>query len=469
MSQIKFGTDGWRAIIDQEFNRENVARVIQAFCDVKKDAANRVVYVGYDRRRYSQDMGRLVAAVLAANGFTVRLSKSFCPTPCVSWLVKANQALAGVIVTASHNPPEWNGIKFKEETGVAASPAYTSQIEARIQANEDAGRVPKKASFDEFLQAKRITYFDPDTSYVKHLGEFVDVKAIQARGYKIAVDPLFGAGTDFVAKTLGANVIQIHDAADPAFGGLSPEPIAKNLGALRELILKEKADIGLATDGDADRIGAFDENGVFVNSHQIFSLLLLHNLRHRGQTGAVVKSVSTTDLIRKICQKFHLELIETPVGFKHISGELLKHNALMGGEESGGISIREHVHERDGVLNGLLLLEMMAVGQKRLSELIAAMDAEFGKFYFARDDYHLTDEKIRAVKELAARESVKEVSGIRLTRFDHLDGTKMYFEDESWLLVRASGTEPLLRVYAEAHSKQRISQLLNFAKKYFEL
>lgn len=469
MSQIKFGTDGWRAIIDEEFTPENVGRVIQAFCDFKKGETNRVIYVGYDRRRASKSSAQLVAQVLASNFFVVHLSKSFCPTPCISWLVKSQKALSGVIVTASHNPPQWNGIKFKESYGGAASPAFTSQIEEHIGQNEKDSNEPVILDFDALLLEKKIIYFDPEQSYVKHLKEFVDTDAIRRAGFKIAVDPLYGAGTDFIQKTLGQEIIQIHDQADPSFGGINPEPIAKNLSELKDSVLKNKADIGLATDGDADRIGAFDENGEFVNSHQIFSLLLRHNVGYRKLKGAIVKSISTTDLIRKICEHHHLTLIETPIGFKHISQELLKNDALMGGEESGGISLREHVHERDGVLNGLLLLEMMAVNKKSLSQLIQDMDKEFGKFYFERDDYHLTDPKMVEVKELADKKEVTEVGGIGLTRYNTMDGTKMHFEDDSWLLIRASGTEPLVRVYAEGKSLERVHELLSFAKKYFSL
>lgn len=468
MTQIKFGTDGWRAVMGEDYTPENVVKVIQAFCDVEKDSANKLVYVGYDRRKNSDGFAKLVATVLAANGFSPRLATQFCPTPCVSWLVKTDKALAGVMVTASHNPPQWNGIKFKESYGGAASPEYTGRIEKRIVEN---GAQASRAypEYETLVASGKIATFDPKTTYVRHMQNFIDVAAIREAGFKIAFDPLFGAGTDFVGNVLGAPVLQIHGEADPNFGGLNPEPIEKNLKALQECVLKNKADVGIATDGDADRIGAVDENGAYINSHQLFALLLRHHLTHRKLKGAVVKSVSATQWIDRICAKFGLPLIETAIGFKYISQELLKNDALMGGEESGGLSLREHVHERDGVLNGLFLLEMMAVHGKKPSQLLQDLYDEFGHFAFHRDDYHLTDAKVAEVRTELGKMDVTEVGGKMLVRYNTLDGTKMFFADDSWLLVRASGTEPLLRVYAEAPTRERVNELLGFAKTRFKL
>lgn len=465
MTKIKFGTDGWRAIIGEDFTPENVTKVIQAFSDLYAASSNKLVYVGFDRRRVSDSTAKLVSRVLAANGFDVRLSADFCPTPCVSWLVKTGKALAGVMVTASHNPPTWNGIKFKESYGGAASPEYTGRIEDRIAKNE--GQPPRDyPSYEALIADKKIQIFDPRATYVAHLKNFIDVGLVNARGYKIAVDPLFGAGTNYIQDVLGTPLLQIHTEADPNFGGLNPEPIEKNLTAFKDFILKNKADVGLATDGDADRIGALDDQGEFVNSHQIFALLLKHHVTHRKLKGAVVKSVSATQWIDKLCAKYGLEVVETPIGFKYISQELLKRDALMGGEESGGISLREHVHERDGVLNGLLIVEMMALNGKSLAGLLADLYAEFGRFCFDRNDYHLTDAKVGEIRALMARQEIREVGGKAVTRYNTLDGTKVFFKDESWLLVRASGTEPLLRVYAEAPTQERVKELLTFAKGY---
>ena len=467
MSQIKFGTDGWRAVIGKDFIPENIKRIIQAFCDLNRLEKNRLVFIGYDRRRESDVSARLVAQVLAHNGFEVRLAQGFCPTPCVSWLVKTQEALAGVMVTASHNPPQWNGIKFKESYGGAASPEYTGRIEDQIQKNGD--RILSYPSFEELQKSGSIHFFDPDETYVAHLKKFVDVALIRKAGYKIAVDPLFGAGTNYIAKVLGIPVTEIHSAADYNFGGLNPEPIEKNLGELIKLVPEQGLDIGLATDGDADRIGAVDEKGEYVNSHQIFALLLKHHVEYRKLRGKVVKSVSATQWIDRLCTKYNLETIETPIGFKYISKVLREQDALMGGEESGGISLREHVHERDGVINGLFLLEMMALHGKTLRGLLEDLYQEVGRFYFERVDYHIDRARIDVADAKMRRLELKEVLGVAVKHANMLDGTKLLFADDSWLLIRASGTEPLLRTYAEASSPERVQGLLNFIREYLQL
>jgi phosphomannomutase len=469
MKKVKFGTDGWRAIIGDDFNEENIAQVIQAFCDIKQTQTNKKIYIGYDRRNKAESSAKFIAAILAKNNFIPVLATTFCPTPCVSWMVKENNALAGVIVTASHNPANWNGIKFKESYGGAASDEYTNEIEEQMDKNLSANKKPLLGNYEQLLQEKLITLFNPFEDYVNHLQNYLNVGLIQKTNYKIAFDPLYGAGTNYVHKTLNTDIEQIHSEADITFGGLNPEPIDSNLQALKETVLQLKADVGLATDGDADRIGAYTEKGDFVSSHQIFSLLLLHNIRHRKMTGDVVKSISTTGLINSICKKHDLTLVETPIGFKHISRELLERNGLMGGEESGGISIRDHVLERDGVLNGLLLVEMMAVNNKSLSELITDMEKEFGKFHIVRKDYHLSEEKIIAVKEQILSVNFPAVGNTTPVKHDTRDGTKTTFSDDSWLLARASGTEPLVRVYAEAKSPERVAELHSFAQEFFNI
>lgn len=468
MTQIKFGTDGWRAIMGENYTPENVAKVIQAFCDFQKDSPNKLVFVGYDRRKDSDKYADVVANVLAANGFQVKLSNSFCPTPCVAWLAKNEQGLAGIMITASHNPPQWNGVKFKESYGGAASPEYTDQIEEWIEKNDAAGKTPLQGDLTAFKSQGLVEEFDPHKTYVDHLQNFADIKAIKAAGIRAAFDPLFGAGTHYLGSVLNNDVIQLHGEADPNFGGLNPEPIAKNLGDLIQLLKDGKADVGLATDGDADRIGAVDETGTYVTTHQIFALLLKHHVTHRKAKGTVVMSVSTTSLIRKMCESYGLKLVETPIGFKHICKELRNQDAMMGGEESGGMSFRDHVHERDGIFNALMLLEMMALNNKSLGELVQGLSDEFGPFHFERIDHHVTPEKIANAKTIAGKEDITEVGGVKVSRYNTMDGIKVFFEDDSWLLMRASGTEPLMRTYAEASSAERVAELLTFAKSYLE-
>jgi len=469
MTSIQFGTDGWRAVMGRDYTHENVSKVIQAFCDVKKNEPVKTVYLGYDRRKDSDQFAKTVAEVLAGNGFTVFLSKSFCPTPCISWLTKTQNALAGIMVTASHNPPQWNGIKFKESYGGSAAPEYTQVIEEQIVKNDTSSNHAKRQNLNDALENGLIRWFDPAATYVAHLKNFVDVASIQKSGVRVVCDPMFGAGSDFFPAVLGEKVLQIHADKDPNFGGTNPEPIEKNLGELMSLLKNRKGDVGLATDGDADRIGAVDESGRYITTHQIFALLLKHHVTHRKNHGSVVMSISTTSLIRKMCAAYGLKLIETPIGFKHICKILKNEDAFMGGEESGGISYRDHVHERDGIFNGLMLLEMMALHKKTLGGLVQDLNREFGEYFYERIDYHLSAEKIATARQLAIKADISEIAGVKVREIQTIDGTKIFFEDDSWLLMRSSGTEPLIRTYAEASSLKRVKDILTFAKSYLQL
>jgi alpha-D-glucose phosphate-specific phosphoglucomutase len=460
MNPIKFGTDGWRAVIGEDFIPENIEKVIQAFCDWQKNQPNRQILLGFDRRMQGVETAQLVAEVLAGNGFEVKLAKQFCPTPCISWLTKNTNALAGIMVTASHNPSQWNGIKFKESYGGSASPEYTAQVESQLIQNEKDKRKIEKISLQKGLESKKISYFDPHGDYVAQLRSLVDVEKIRKANFKILNDPLFGAGQGFISSVLGMPIGEIHAENDPKFGGLNPEPIDKNLGALMKKVVQEKWDVGLSTDGDADRIGAVDENGQFVNSHQIFALLLKHYVENKGLKGTIVKSISTSQMITALASRYHLPLIETPIGFKHICKILVEKNALMGGEESGGISFAPHVHERDGVLNGLFLLELMSVTGKRLGQLISELFSEIGTFYFNRVDMHVELDQIKRLTESLASERPSTLAGMKIVSVNTIDGFKFSFDDGSWLLIRASGTEPLVRVYAESKALKTVSDLL---------
>ena len=481
---IKFGTDGWRAIIDQDFTLENVEKVIQAFCD-SRDAPSPglrppspsrgegrgegetrgKVILGYDRRLNSEEAAVRVAEVLAGNGFHVEISDQYCPTPCISWMVKDSAASAGIMITASHNPWQWNGVKFKESYGGSASPEYTAHIERKIIENEKTGRRIQKINFDPTAKKGPITRFSPLNRYLNQLKSLVDIEVIKKSGLRILNDPLFGAGTHFLKILLGEMVDEIHTAADPKFGGLNPEPIDKNLGELMEKVKTGRYDIGLATDGDADRIGAVDGDGNFVNSHQIFALLLKHYVEDKKLKGAVIKSVTATEMISVLGKKYKIPVIETPVGFKYICSELVKHNALMGGEESGGISFAPHVHERDGILNGLMLLEMMAQRKKNLKELIDELYREIGAFYFDRVDLHLERGKIENLTERLTSLKIEEIAGHKVAQKNFIDGFKYILDDSSWLMIRASGTEPLVRIYAEAGSMEKVKVLLREGEK----
>lgn len=444
---IKFGTDGWRAIIGDEFTFENVEKVVQAYADVLGTTRG-AVYLGHDRRFLSRDFAERAAQVLAANGFTVHFASTYCPTPCISVLTKNEKAAGGVVITASHNPAAWNGVKFKESYGGSASPEFTTKIEKRL---EEGVTVKKTGG--------TILSFDPFETYVKALRSQIDMTLIAKSPWKIAYDPLFGAGSGYLEKVLERPVREIHGEANPSFGGLNPEPIDKNLSELMALVPREGFDVGLATDGDADRIGAVDETGRFVTPHQIYALILNH-LIERGERGDVVKTVSTTGMIDAIAAKHGLKVHETPIGFKHICNKFLQITPLIGGEESGGIGIPSHVYERDGLLCGLLLLEIMASKKKRLGELLRDLEKDIGPFHFVREDVHLTAETQKQAQDTLQRPAPATFTGVKVAGTNRLDGTKFILEDGSWLLLRLSGTEPLLRIYAEASSPQATRRLI---------
>jgi len=461
---IKFGTDGWRAVIGEDYTYDNVRKVHQAFCDVHRRSKNKLVVLGYDRRFSGRLFAQAAAEVLLGNGFKVLMSEDFCPTPCVSWMTQHKKALAGVVITASHNPFQWNGVKFKESYGGSASPEYTAKIEAQILKNDQKKKKIRRISLEEGKKKRLLKYFDPHRDYLKQLAKMVNVSAIRRSGVRVLVDPMHGAGSGFIPKFLGPQALEIHGEENPSFGGVNPEPIASNLKVAATKVIQTRARIGLALDGDADRIGALDEKGNFVNSHQIFSLILRHLITVKKWRGDVVKSISTTEMIDRLARKHGLNLIETPIGFKFICQELRRTRGLMGGEESGGLGIPKHVLERDGILMGLFLLEILAHHKRPLSKIIAGLQKELGPLYFIREDLHLPKDKISRIRVALKNGRFKTAGIAPLARKNFRDGFKYHFEDESWLLIRPSGTEPLLRVYAEAGSVAKAKKLIQAGK-----
>lgn len=461
---IRFGTDGWRAVIGKDFTPENVAAMAQAFATIYPDLkeAGLPIIVGYDRRNKSKESAQLIAQVLTANGITTWLSNDYCPTPCVSWMTVEHNAAAGIMVTASHNPPIWNGIKFKESYGGAASPDYTQPIEKQIDANAAKNKTPKMV---DLANNKKLNLFDPHQEYVTHLKSMVDMNAIRQSGIQVMADPMYGAGVGFFADLLGDQVTQIHTEADPNFGGLHPEPILPYVQGAIEAMKKQKGfHACLITDGDADRIGAIDENGNYITSHEIYSLLLQHVVQHRGWTGKVIKSISTTVMIDRLCAQMGLPLQVTPIGFKHISPAMNVPGILAGGEESGGIGFPKHLCERDGLFCALLLLEMMAVKNKTMGQLVTTLQKEAGPCCYRRIDITISREKIEAIKIKLATEKLETLAGQKIKKRTLIDGTHYQMEDDSWLLIRPSGTEPLLRTYAEAPTLAKVEALLSEAK-----
>ena len=460
---ITFGTDGWRAIIADGYTTATLDRVACATAAWVRneygDAAS--VVLGYDTRFMSDVFAERVARRLAQHGVQVHLSDGFVPTPAVSWGTLQVEANAGVVITASHNPPHYNGFKLKADFGGPAPPAMVSAVEAEIPNVEVPADLPTR----EALEADgMIVPFDLSAQFQDALRNALDIDAIAASDVQIAHDPMFGAGQGLVTGLLGeAQVTTLHHEVNPSFQGTPPEPIARNLEALGTLIRENDLDVGLANDGDADRIGMFDENGDFVTSHLILSLLVKYLHQERGLSGSIVKTFSTTHMLDKMAAAYGLPIETTPIGFKHIASKMAEGDVLVGGEESGGIAAKGHIPERDGVYIGLLIVEMMVKRDKTLSELVDELYDEFGPHYTYRDDLRITDaQKTAALERLSEHGGLDAVNGHPVTELQTLDGYK-HITANGWLLIRPSGTEPVLRVYSEAESEDAARALVKDA------
>ena len=464
MAQIKFGTDGWRAVTGEDFVSENIAKVAQAFADLypKSPEAGRPVAIGYDRRKGSPEAAETVASTLLGNGIPVLLFSGFCPTPAVSWVVKETGCAAGVMITASHNPPKWNGIKFKESYGGAASGEYCAPIEERIVANDRAGLTPKSAPLKGNGNLK---YLDPYGDYMKSFSRYVDLDLIRGSGFRVMIDPLFGSGCGYFPKLLGEMVTEIHNGADTNFGGLNPEPIPPNADELLALVKAGGFSCGLLTDGDADRAGACDEHGNFVTTHEVYSLLIKHVVENKKWTGKIIKSISTTMMIDRLGKKYGLAVQTTPVGFKYISPAMKAPGVMVGGEESGGFGFPRHIPERDGVFSDLLILELMATTGKTLGRLVQELQEEVGPCRYRRIDMHLSAEEIARVRARMQTLDIRQLGDRKAIRHETMDGHHFLFDDDSWLLFRASGTEPLIRIYAEAPTSGQVEEMLAEGKR----
>lgn len=463
--QIKFGTDGWRGVIARDFTFDNLSLVAQATMDylVRRDLAGKGVVIGHDRRFLSREFAHRVAEIAAGNGIPVLLSDGFAPTPAISWAVRERGAGAGIMITASHNPPQYNGFKIKEAFGGSALPSTTHEVEGIVAANQAAGRAIRERPFDEAHGAGLIELFDPCDGYFRQIRRYVDLDLITRAGIPALVDPMFGAGSGMIPRLL-PGIAEIHGEENPSFGGQPPEPIGERLTELAALVARGTYRVGLALDGDADRIGAVDENGDFFSSHCIFTVILRHLIEHKGLTGGVVKTVSTTRMVDLLADKFGLRLFETPIGFKHICGLMLTEDILMGGEESGGLGVKGHIPERDGILLGLLLLEAMAVSGKGLRQLLDETMDEIGHFFYRRIDRNIGQAaKERLVRGLSSAPPT-EIDGRPVAATNFSDGFKFIFADGDWLLIRPSGTEPVLRLYSEAASPERVERLLRAAQ-----
>lgn len=466
---IRFGTDGWRAVISDEFTFANVRHVAKAIANYileTKASSTAPVVVGFDTRFLSDRFAMEVSRCMADEGLAVYLSKTDCPTPALAYAIRHLGALGGIMITASHNAPRYNGIKFKGGHGGPAMPEETQRIEKILEQNLSHGlgsATHAWALSEGGGDYPGVIRFDPMPPYLAHVRTLVDFEAIRASKLRVIVDPMYGSGRRYIAallREIGCEVSELHGDMNPGFAGIHPEPIERNLGDLVAAMHSDRYDIGLATDGDADRIGAVDARGSFVDPHRIFSLILRHLIEVRGGKGAVIKTVSTTQLVNRLSEHYHLPLHETPVGFNHICAWMLKEDVLMGGEESGGMSIKGHVPDGDGILMGLLLLEVLASQDKSLHQVIRGLMLEFGEFHYGRDDVHTQAFDKKELTQKLTDEAPDTILGHQVLRVNNSDGVKYLLEDDSWLLIRPSGTEPVLRIYAEAPSLPQVQQLL---------
>ncbi|MCU0411211.1 MAG: phosphoglucomutase/phosphomannomutase family protein [Bacteroidetes bacterium] len=459
---IKFGTDGWRGVIAADFTFDNVAKVALATANYfkKHKKIRNGIIVGYDARFLSKEFAQKTAEILADRGIKVLISDAISSTPMVSLLCKKLNAAGGVVITASHNPARYNGYKIKGDFGGPAHPEMIDKVEKELK------KVIKKdvtsaKSYAEHVAKKKIQMLDFTSMYVEDIKTKVDLDSIRAAGIRIAFDAMYGAGQGVMEKIIPV-AVSLRGAFNPSFGGAHPEPLPQHLVGLKDAVVKERCDIGIATDGDADRVGIYDERGQFVDSHRIFALLLKYLSQHKKWTGEVAKSFSVSQLINKMANAYGVKLHETAVGFKHLCRLMTERNILIAAEESGGLGIKGHLPERDGVFIGLLMAEMMAARKMKLSELVEEVMKEFGWHYFNRYDAHLTEkEKIRIMK--AYKKGVKQLAGFPVLRVETTDGFKLFVEN-GWVLVRASGTEPLIRFYAEAETPEKVEALLSAAR-----
>ncbi|MFN8164896.1 MAG: phosphoglucomutase/phosphomannomutase family protein [Bacteroidia bacterium] len=465
MSKIKFGTDGWRAIIAKDFTVENVARVSEATAEwLLSQSKNPSVVVGHDCRFAGQLFAETVAKVMAAKGVKTKLARGFVSTPMISLGTLAHKADAGIIITASHNPPSYNGFKLKGSYGGPLTPSKVQEIEDIIRDKSTVNL--DQYSIDDLIKKGMVEIVDLEGEYIERVKKSFDLDAIKRSGLNLAYDAMYGAGQN-VIKKLFPEITHLHCDENPGFHGQAPEPIHKNLTEFSELIRTSgKIDCGLVTDGDADRIGMYDNKGNFIDSHHIILLLIHYMVKYKGYTGKVCTAFSTTPKVEKLCKHYNLKLDTVKIGFKYICEIMVNEDVLLGGEESGGIAIKGHIPERDGIWMGLVIWEFMAKSGKKIPDLIREIYDIVGEFSFERNDMHLKEEVKARIVENTAKNAYKSFGKYTVKRIEDLDGYKYFFDDNNteWLLIRASGTEPVLRTYAESSTREGAFAILKAAE-----
>ncbi len=461
--EIKFGTDGWRAVIGDTFTFKNVKRVSQATADylfrLKPKGAKIKIVVGYDTRFQSEKFAEVSACVFAANGIKVILSDRATPTPTISFCVKKKKLDLGIMITASHNPPEFYGFKIKSSTGGSADVSITKAVERLLSKKE-----PRSISLNEGVKKKLIIKENVISEYIRFLRSYLDLSKLRNCKFKVLLDCMYGSGNGYMKEVVDGTGIDLEimrNERNTYFEGRGPEPVQKNLSKIIDRMKNENFDLGLVLDGDADRIAAIAPGGEFIHPQKILGLLALHLKEDRGFSGGMVKTIAGTTMMDHIADYLGIKLYETPVGFKYISKLMEKEEILVGGEEAGGMGFKNYIPERDGTLAGLLLAEMMAYRNKSMGKIVQEMEAKFGKYYYLRADLRLkSGQKLKDVKTIRPNKLLNS----KVAKITDIDGIKLFCEDESWLMLRPSGTEPLMRIYSEARSLEQSAKLLELGK-----
>ena len=466
---IKFGTDGWRAVIAEDFTFDNVRFCAQGVADYLKQAGleGQGLVIGYDTRFASEDFAAAAAEVIAGNGIKVFLSPRPTPTPVVSFGVTHKQTAGAIMITASHNPARWNGFKLRVAGGISAPSEVISEVEKHVSRAYNTGKTGRML-LEQAVQQGLVEYSDLTSVYLERVTRFIDLNKVRRAKLKVIVDPMYGTGAGYLKTLLDGGVIdvtEINGEHNPAFPGINPEPIEVNLEKLSATVREQGADVGIALDGDTDRIGIIDENGAFLTQLQVFALLCLYLLEIRGERGPIVKTITTTSMVDRLGEIYQVPVFETSVGFKYVAPIMVAENALIGGEESGGYGFRGHIPERDAVPAGLYFLDFMVRTGKTPSQLLADLYRRVGPHHYHRTDIHFPENERQRMTDHIRNSFPEAIEGVRVVKTDTYDGFRFTLEDGTWLLVRFSGTEPVLRVYAESNSLSRVERLLEEGKK----
>ncbi len=467
---VKFGTGGWRAIIGDEFIKSNIVSLAQAVADdiIEKNEQEKGIVIGYDRRFLSDFAAKWVAEVFAGNGITVHFIDRIAPTPLVMYGVKSLDTLYGMAITASHNPAEYNGIKVFTRGGRDADIEVTREFEKRIE----KGVAIKTLDFEKAKTSGVVKIADLYNSYIDSIISMINMDAIRACNMRVLLDPMFGVSKtalQTILMTARCDVDTINERHDTLFGGRLPSPSAHTLSKLSNMVVEEKYDLGIGTDGDADRIGIIDENGKFVHPNEIMLLLYYYLLKYKGWRGDVVRNVATTGLLDKIAEDFGQKCHEVPVGFKHISGMMEKTDALLGGESSGGLTIRGHIKGKDGIFASSLLVEMICTTGKHLSEQLSEIYEKYGYMQMSEFDTKFSEEKKEEIRRVLYEEEALPEFGVKVSKVSRADGVKVTFENGGWIIARFSGTEPLIRIFCEMESRERADEMIGVMRKFLEI